>query len=309
MLTAYLEKFQHLNVNRRRDHESPHKPSMLLAIVGLAEAGLLSENEILFRPPLLDRYLEIFDVVRTDVDHPNPYFPFFHLQGDGFWHLQAKAGREAVVASMGSARSHAAIEENIDFARLDPELHGYLQDAESRDALRQTLIVRWFGPHRKQLLRLIDQDRYEKDLRDVVEHAVAEPAVELYEKATRDTAFRRVVTEAYDYRCAASGLRILLPGDLVMVQAAHLIPFAEVQDDDPRNGMALTPNFHWALDQHVIAPGPDCRWYVSKAVDARIADNGPLIQLEGQQLILPKDRRFWPRQDALEYRHSKLLDP
>ena len=61
-------------------------------------------------------------------------------------------------------------------------------------------------------------------------------------------AFRRIVSENYDYRCAASGWRIILPEGRVMVQAAHLIPFAETRDDDPRNGIALAPTFHWALD-------------------------------------------------------------
>ena len=33
-----------------------------------------------------------------------------------------------------------------------------------------------------------------------------------------------------------------------MVGAAHRVPFAETHDDDPRNGIALAPTFHWALD-------------------------------------------------------------
>ena len=29
-----------------------------------------------------------------------------------------------------------------------------------------------------------------------------------------------------------------------MVEAAHIHPFVEAGDDDPRNGIALTPNMH-----------------------------------------------------------------
>jgi putative restriction endonuclease len=39
----------------------------------------------------------------------------------------------------------------------------------------------------------------------------------------------------------------------------HLHPFAEAGDDDPRNGIALTPDMHWAMDRHLIAPGPEPR--------------------------------------------------
>jgi len=95
-------------------------------------------------------------------------------------------------------------------------------------------------------------------------------------QAARSAAFRRIVSENYDYRCAASGWRIILPEGRVMVAAAHLIPFAETRDDDPRNGIALAPTFHWALDAHIIAPGPDYLWHVSKALDERVADNQPL---------------------------------
>lgn len=119
-------------------------------------------------------------------------------------------------------------------------------------------------------------------------------------------AFRRVVTEAYDYRCAASGWRIILPGDTVMVEAAHLIPFSVSQDDDPRNGIALSPSYHWALDQRILAPGPDYRWHVSKILDERFADNEPLLSLEGGKIILPRDKRLWPREESLEWRQKQL---
>jgi putative restriction endonuclease len=93
-----------------------------------------------------------------------------------------------------------------------------------------------------------------------------------------------------------------------MVQAAHLIPFSEAQDDDPRNGIALTPDFHWAMDRGIIAPGPDLMWHVSKIVDERIADNKVMVALKGQGLILPKEKRFWPREDALNRRLRMLKE-
>ena len=43
------------------------------------------------------------------------------------------------------------------------------------------------------------------------------------------------------------------------MEAAHLHPFPEAGDDDPRNGIALTPDMHWAMDRHLIAPGPEPR--------------------------------------------------
>lgn len=305
-LEHYIERFNKLKVNKSGGHESPHKPCMLLAVIGLAESGALEQNRIPFLPPLLDRYLEIFDIVRGPSDRPNPYFPYFHLKKEGFWHLKAVAGREPVLEAMDSARSFGMVQDNIEYAFLDDALHEYLLNPQSREQLRQFIITRWFGRHAEELGHLRIEDQYERGLRTRVEQGIGEIPVEPFEQTARDTAFRRVVTEAYDYRCAATGLRLVLPGDLVMVQAAHLIPFSEARDDDPRNGIALTPDFHWVMDRGIVAPGPDLKWHVSSLVDARIPDNSELVSLEGTPLILPKDKRFWPREDALQQRLEML---
>lgn len=309
-LQRYLRAFRELNVNRNRGSASPHKPCMLLAVLGLAEAGDLERNEIRFNPAILERYAKFFDVVRGTNDHANPYFPFFHLRSEGFWHLRALPGREAVVEAMGTARSVSAIVENIEYVQLDPELHELVIQEGSRAALREELIVRWLGTSRSRLEAVLQEERgsdhYEKLLREgtaATVGAVAERPLE----SVRSAAFRRIVGERYDYRCAASGWRIILPDSRFMIEAAHLIPFSVSYDDDPRNGIALAPSYHWALDAHVISPGPDFKWHVSDSLDRRIPDNKPLLELAGTELLLPKDKSCWPRLDALEWRFEHLL--
>ena len=76
-LEYYLRAFSQLKVNRANGRFSPHKPCMLLALLGLAEADNLTGNVIEFAPPLLERYARVFEVVRGETDHANPYFPFF----------------------------------------------------------------------------------------------------------------------------------------------------------------------------------------------------------------------------------------
>ncbi len=124
----------------------------------------------------------------------------------------------------------------------------------------------------------------------------------------RASGFRRTVVEAYDFRCAASGWRILLPDGQIMVEAAHLIPFSVSWDDDPRNGIALTPSYHWALDRNLIAPGLDLRWHVSTLLDPRLRDNHVLLELEGKDVLLPRNARYQPCTDALEFRIRQLRE-
>ncbi len=132
---------------------------MLLAVLGLAEAGDLVRNEIRFDPTLLERYMKFFTVVRSETDHANPHFPFFHLSSEGFWHLQPLPSREAVVASMDSARSVSAITDNIAWVSLDPGLHALALAEPSRTALREELPVAWFGSQRRPLEQVIEDER------------------------------------------------------------------------------------------------------------------------------------------------------
>ena len=82
-------------------------------------------------------------------------------------------------------------------------------------------------------------------------------------------------------------MRVVLEGGLYIVDAAHLILFAETHDDDSRNGIALCKNHHWAMDRNLIAPGADNAWHVLAALDDR--DVGPeLATLLGQPLGHPE---------------------
>ena len=215
-------------------------------------------------------------------------------------------GREGVLAAMSTARSLRDITDNIAWAELDPDLFALLQQPEALDALGQSMASHWFGRGLQELGVIAAQSaassRYEYRLR----HAEPLTASEPPPAWVRDPAFRRVVTEAYDWRCAATGLRVLLPSGESMVEAAHIHPFSEAGDDDPRNGLALAPNIHWAFDKNLIALGEDLKWHVSPVLDERIPDFAPLIQLNGRGLIGPSEPRFTPKRESLVFRMDRL---
>lgn len=281
---------------------------MLLAVIDLAEAGELIENAIFYRPELLERFSEYFDAVRTERQHPNAYMPFFHLRSDGFWTLHPLAGQESALASMSTAVKHSDITQNVDYASLENDLHGLLQSEAARQELRATLIAHWFGGSSETVWQLVR--KHQKENQD--EHALraeataSQSVVRDAEIPARTAAFRRIVLDAYDYRCAATGWRVLIPGGTTLIEAAHIVPFAESFNDSPRNGMALTPTFHEALDRNLIAPGPDLKWHVSPLFDRRIPDFRAFVELEGQRVIYDGDPNFAPSRDNLEQRLAML---
>lgn len=310
----YIRKLRLLSVNQVQGRASPHKICMLLALFDLARSGALRENHITYSPALLERYSHYFNAVHALGDHPNPYFPFFHLKGklrngeESFWHVKPFPGREAVLDAMQSARSTSAITDNISHVELDQELYELLQDARTIDRLSEALAKHWFDRGLADLKQVVEQGKqvssYEHKLRDLSVSLVTESSPPEY---VRSPAFRRIVTDIYDYRCAATGLRLVLADGTVMVEAAHIYPFSHSGNDDPRNGLALTPDMHWAMDAALIAPGPDYRWHVSRVLDNRIPDHRVFTVLEGKPLLLPREQRMYPLQDALGWRLGNLL--
>ncbi|MDH5802818.1 MAG: HNH endonuclease [Gammaproteobacteria bacterium] len=282
----------------------------------MAVAGALRENKIYYEPNFLERYKSIFEVVKTVTDHANPYFPFFHLRSEDFWHLKAREGKESVVQALPTARSRKHITENVDHVCLDEELFQLLQDTNNATIFKETIISHWFPEKRQAFERFYQSElpemNYENNLRGLVEQKDAKLSPTDYDKILRDRAFRKVIIEAYDYRCAASGWRIITPDDKVLVEAAHIVPFSKTHDDDPRNGIALTPTYHWAFDNRLIAPGTDLKWHVTKDLDPRIRDYEGLIGLEGKEILLPKNKKYWPKKESLEWaiaNLNKLINP
>ena len=314
-LATYQDKFSRLVVNIRDGRASPHKICMLLAVLDLARAGALTDNRIFFAPPLLERYARFFDAVRGRGDHRNPYFPFFHLAGTlrgreaSFWHLQPVPGREDALIALRAVGSASDILRNVAYVTLDVELFNLLQVPQAIDELSESISKDWFDRGLQELQTVVARSteisRYEQCLRSGLVTQSSEVTRPAY---VRNPAFRRVVTQLYDYRCAATGVRFVLPGGEALVEAAHIHPFHEAGDDDPRNGLALTPNMHWAMDKNLISPGPDLRWHVSSAVDARVPDFAMLSELGGKTIFLPVDGMMTPKREVLEWRLERLRD-
>ncbi len=312
----YLAKFQNLNCERVFNHERPHKPVLLLAVLDLAESGRLSENRITLSPELMEVFRRYFDVVRTPSDQPTAINPFFFLRSDKFWHQQPRPGQEQACAAMRAPGSLGLLTTVIAHAFLDDDLYAALLDPVKREALRQALISRYFAGHRQEIMRVVERERqiglYEQKLERSLNRgrtsarATRELAEKEYGADVRDAGFRRLVTRAYDYRCAACGRRICLDDGRMLVEAAHLIPFADTQDDDPRNGMALCKNHHWAMDQFLIGPGVDNVWHVSGKLDDRLEGQQDLLRLRDRSILLPSDNRYHPRKESLQWRAERL---
>jgi putative restriction endonuclease len=86
-------------------------------------------------------------------------------------------------------------------------------------------------------------------------------------RAVRDRIFRRLVLDAYDRRCAVTGLQFINGGGRAEVEAAHIKPVEHHGPDDIRNGIALSGTAHWMFDRGLISLSDDLDVLVSRQVN------------------------------------------
>jgi putative restriction endonuclease len=71
-------------------------------------------------------------------------------------------------------------------------------------------------------------------------------------RLVRDRVFRKIVLDAYDCRCAITGLKFINGGGRAEVEAAHIKPVEANGPDIVSNGIALSGTVHWMFDRGLI---------------------------------------------------------
>ena len=143
---VWLERLYSLRRDKRGSHERPHKPALLLRIIDLLDRGVLTGNQIPLTDDLMESFRRHFEIVRQPSDQPTIKNPFFHLSGDGFWHLNPKPG-EGLIYRADEARGSPSLGElrrRVAFGRFDEGLWTLLRDAQSRREIREALVDRYF---------------------------------------------------------------------------------------------------------------------------------------------------------------------
>ncbi len=210
---------------------------------------------------LMTVFRNIWDLL-VDTKHvPNFALPFFHLGSEpsGIWKLKPFRGKIIPVTKSNSIKSSRALQETVEFAVLSDELFQALSDSSQRNELEHTILQRYFQDKASNLARPyrswsgclkeeILYDPAENYARKVARRLEQMTLPEREEEITlRSYIFKTAVLDLYDHRCSVSGLKIELPDpvrSMSMVDACHIIPFAESFDDTITNGLALVPILH-----------------------------------------------------------------
>lgn len=114
----------------------------------------------------------------------------------------------------------------------------------------------------------------------------------LTNRVLRDRVFRRVVLNAYNERCAVTGLKLINGLGRAEVDAAHIRPVEHKGPDSINNGLALSGTAHWMFDRGLIGITSSLEIVVSRHVNDRDGAEG-LVNRSGR-LIGPAQERDRP---------------
>jgi putative restriction endonuclease len=87
---------------------------------------------------------------------------------------------------------------------------------------------------------------------------------QLSSRIVRDRLFRRLVLQAYDKRCAITGLKLINGGGRAEVDAAHIRSVEANGPDILTNGIALSGTAHWMFDRGLISLSDDLDILISR---------------------------------------------
>ena len=315
----YAKRFARLRTNRNRKvwsgvtaHQAPYKPLLLLCVLDLLDSGGISSNLIEITEDLAELFGRYWERVLPFGRPGNLALPFFHLRGDGFWHLIPR--HES--ARLGSQIAYVSrLREEILGARLDEKLFDLARSKENRDRLRSVLIDSYFSPETRGIVSeqsAINRGAFfysEELLRSPEDPKVGEtlPVEEAYRPAVRDQGFRRAVVTAYLHRCALCGIRVRTLDGRTTVAAAHIVPWSVTHDDRPANGMALCRMCHWVFDEGLMRVSSGYEILASPHLN--VADNLPgyLTNLEGRGILGPSRGPFWPDVGSLRWHRENVF--
>jgi putative restriction endonuclease len=144
----YVEKFTQLRRDeipgrwtRRTTNKAPHKPLLLISVTDAYVDQPTRSNSVPLNESLQNRFETYWSFIFTDQRKSTIALPFYHLKGDGFWHLIPAAAN----VPESCRKSLSALKTVVNGASLDDELHELLSERRWANHLRSVLITTYFS--------------------------------------------------------------------------------------------------------------------------------------------------------------------
>lgn len=218
--------------------------------------------------------------------------PFHALYGDGVWAVFEDYDRPS------RARATSV------HAKLNEDLFAAFGDFAFRDQLRQLLVATYFPPSEQVALTAALGFERALDSVQVAAFAKDQIAYRAAREVGRSARFKSDVVTGYKFTCALTGYRLTTVGQSCIVEAAHIHQHATSRNNDPDNGLALSPTAHALFDFGLWSATDDLRVVVKPAAvfnEDFPAGGFSLRSISGRMLFLSSQNRLRPNPICLAW--------
>lgn len=317
-INFYLHCFKNLRRDRKKGG-APHKPILLISLIQLFEIGQPISNKIFITPEIVSLFKSNWsNLVKSD--HQMIFaLPFYHMKSELFWRLIANQGCEKWVEAKTAMRSFANLNVAVHHAEIDLELYVLLKEKNNRDIFIEFLLHEYFYENQQNYQFEEKDDIFHRISKEIIEESPEEYKHRLKvlentldknafeeEIFVRSNVFKREVIKIYDNTCCITGLRIDTTINASILDACHIVPFSISHNDTITNGFALCPNMHRAFDRGLISIDDNYCVITSKVFTEPKKSVYSLSQFEGQQILLPCEKRFYPLQNNFDWHRKEF---
>jgi len=115
-------------------------------------------------------------------------------------------------------------------------------------------------------------------------------------------AFRILVTDTYQRRCAVTGERTL-----PVLEAAHIRPYAAGGPHEVTNGLLLRSDLHTLFDRGYVTITPDYRLEVSRRIRQEFENGRDYYAFSGRKIVLPGASGAHPDSELLDWHNQHVF--
>jgi putative restriction endonuclease len=277
-------------------NQAPHKALLILSVIDGVQQGWIKSNTINISSELQEAFFGYWEAIMGKERNTKISTPFKHLDHEPFWDLYDN--------------KTAIVHEN---------LYQEMADIDSYEKLREILLSEYFSPKTASIindLRNISNKAW--DYSGELTEMISKPFIAFRNEKdkrknlfknqqAREAGFSIFVRGKYDFSCSVCRNRVVTPTGKSLVDGAHIIPWTNSYNDDPRNGISLCKSHHWMFDNMMLTIRQDYTIKISDWLSYEDNLAHETIRLRDKSILLPEDQNVYPALEALED-HNKRFE-